>query len=296
MSEGETEKLKTYRGNCHCAAYVSEVRLPEVKEGHECNCSMCYKRGGILFPSNEDVTFVRGRSETLSTYTFGNRRFRHQFCSTCGSYLFCIGSLNQPQDGNKPPQVWVNLRVMQNFDVWGLDIRMTDGASVPPAYTPPGFKGRNPPADIEGGKIYTGSCHCGAVTLALKSKPIDSTYEGKVVECDCSICNRNAYCWVYPKKSQVSIDGAEHLSYYAFGRCIWQKTFCKTCGVPIHNHMEDFTEEQLAAMSQEDREWTSPKRDWSPVNLRVLNGIDLSILKIERLRGSILRDPPYVNP
>ncbi|KAI1484352.1 glutathione-dependent formaldehyde-activating enzyme [Biscogniauxia mediterranea] len=301
MSDGGPEELRTYRGNCHCAAYVFEVRLPEVKEGYECNCSLCHKRGGIMLPVHGDVVFVRGSADTLSTYSFGNRRFKHQSCATCGSYLFCIGALNHPQDGTKPPPVWVNLRVIQNLDIWGLSIRINDGASVPPAYTPPEFKGPEPPANVEGGKIYTGSCHCGAVTLAVKVKPLDSTYQGstfqeKVVECDCSICIRNAYCWIYPKKPQVSIVGAENLSYYAFGARVWQKSFCRTCGVPVHHHIEDYSEAQLAAMPEEIRAWAGPRRNWSPVNLRALDGVDLSVLKVERLRGSVLRGDPYVNP
>ncbi|KAI5921498.1 glutathione-dependent formaldehyde-activating enzyme [Camillea tinctor] len=301
MPKGVSEKLKTYRGNCHCAAYVFEVRLPEVREGHECNCSFCHKRGGIMLPVCEEVAFVQGNADTLRTYMFGSRQYKHQSCATCGSYLFCTRTLTHPQDESEAPQVRVNVRVIQNLDVWGLNITTNDGASVPPLYTPPVFRGPEPPAKIEGANIYTGSCHCGAVTLALKSKPLDGNYQGStfeemVVECDCSICIRNAYCWIYPNKPQLSITGTENLSYYTFGTGVWKKSFCRTCGVQIHHHIDDYSEAQLAAMPAEVAAWAGPRRDWSPVNLRVLDGVDLSILKIERLRGSILRGDPYVNP
>ena len=51
--------------------------------------------------------------------------------------------------------------------------------------------GPEPPAtDIENGKLYTGSCHCGVVTMALKAKgPLDEEVE-IIGECDCSICAR----------------------------------------------------------------------------------------------------------
>ena len=55
---------------------------------------------------------------------------------------------------------------------------------------PPVFSGPEPSAEVEGGKIYTGSCHCRAVTIALKEKPLDDTYTGLVQECMCSICQR----------------------------------------------------------------------------------------------------------
>lgn len=45
-----------------------------------------------------------------------------------------------------------------------------DGKKLPPPYEPVTYKGPEPTAKIEDAKIYTGSCHCGAVTLAMKVK------------------------------------------------------------------------------------------------------------------------------
>jgi len=46
------------------------------------------------------------------------------------------------------------------------------------------------PAVIHGHELYTGSCHCGAVTLAFMSKPLDETFGDLTAECNCSICER----------------------------------------------------------------------------------------------------------
>ncbi|KAI1074055.1 glutathione-dependent formaldehyde-activating enzyme [Whalleya microplaca] len=294
----EQQALRTYRGNCHCAAYVFEVKLPEIRYGLQCNCSYCFKRSGIVqFLKDDNIRFIRGNPATLTSYSWGTKKFKHEFCSNCGTYLFCYGSLASPDSGDEKPAVSVNLRAIQSINVWDLDVKIVDGASFPPAWIPPKFKGQGPPAEIEGAKIYTGSCHCGAITLALKSKPIDSTYKENVVECDCSICSRNGYCWVYPQKQQVTIDGWENLAYYVFGKKIWQKTFCKTCGIPIHNHMPYSAESQIPPMPEEDREWTIARFDLCPVNIHVLNDkIDLKDLFIKRLKGSILREPLYENP
>lgn len=56
-------------------------------------------------------------------------------------------------------------------------------------YLPPEHKGEIPP-NVEGGQLYTGSCHCGAVTVALSCKPLDEFNEGVVIVCNCSICSR----------------------------------------------------------------------------------------------------------
>jgi hypothetical protein len=56
-----------------------------------------------------------------------------------------------------------------------------------PPYDPPKFTGELPKFDGEGLKVYTGSCHCGAVTIAVKTKPFP---EVEVKEDNCSICQR----------------------------------------------------------------------------------------------------------
>ena len=35
------EELKEYRGNCHCGAVKFRMKLPELKEVYQCNCSHC---------------------------------------------------------------------------------------------------------------------------------------------------------------------------------------------------------------------------------------------------------------
>lgn len=58
----------------------------------------------------------------------------------------------------------------------------------------PTYTGPEPTAEIEGAKIYHGSCHCGAVTIAVKSKDFhkdpDATSEKGLFSCGCSICAR----------------------------------------------------------------------------------------------------------
>lgn len=64
-----------------------------------------------------------------------------------------------------------------------------DGSVYQTQYVAPPHKGDHPSAQIEGGKVYTGSCHCGNITVAVMSAPLDKTYAG-ALECNCSICER----------------------------------------------------------------------------------------------------------
>lgn len=80
------EDLKTYRGNCHCGAFVYQVKLPEIKEYSECNCSICHKLGyAWLFPSKENLDIVKGSVDGLKAYTFNEGGYVYHFCPDCGT-------------------------------------------------------------------------------------------------------------------------------------------------------------------------------------------------------------------
>lgn len=64
-----------------------------------------------------------------------------------------------------------------------------NGAALGEAYVPPEYRGSTP-AEIEGHQLYTGTCHCGKVGVALMSKPLDATFDELMVECNCSVCER----------------------------------------------------------------------------------------------------------
>jgi hypothetical protein len=76
--------LKTYRGNCHCGAFIYEAKLPEITSYTECNCSICRKKGyAYLIPDQLDI--VKGSIDELASYTFNKGGFVHRFCPKCGT-------------------------------------------------------------------------------------------------------------------------------------------------------------------------------------------------------------------
>jgi hypothetical protein len=81
-------------------------------------------------------------------------------------------------------------RALQAIDIWSLDVKDFDGAALEPNYKPPPFNGPEPEVEFAGGKIYKGACHCGAVTMALKTRGPLSKEEEVIGECNCSICAR----------------------------------------------------------------------------------------------------------
>jgi hypothetical protein len=79
------QPLKTYRGNCHCGAFVYEAQLPEIKTVGECNCSICLKKGYLfLFMAPAGFKVVKGSEEDLTSYTFGSKMMAHKVRNATG--------------------------------------------------------------------------------------------------------------------------------------------------------------------------------------------------------------------
>lgn len=285
---------KTYRGNCHCAAFVYEVDIPEFSSAGECNCSICSKKGVLwAYAPPEALRVVKGSEDALSTYKFGTGFAAHKFCPTCATPLMCVAP-------DAPPgrQLALNVRAMQHVDAWTLELTPLDGASFGTPYHPTPYTGPEPPAsNLANPTIYHGSCHCGAVTLAIKTEPLNKDYPGYVLECACSICSINGYIWLYTARDQIVLQGEENLGKYGFGYGVLQKTFCKTCGVNITNQTLDLSDEEVKGLPEKAYKRWKFMSEWRPVNLRVLDGFDVEEIKTpEKLTHGVDFEPKYVYP
>ncbi|KAM0328208.1 hypothetical protein ACHAQA_005615 [Verticillium albo-atrum] len=283
--------LKTYRGNCHCGAFVFEVDLPPLTVVTDCNCTHCHKKGLLgNFPISRDVfRVVKGDESALTTYQFGEKKLEQKFCPNCGTSV--MGTvLGEPILG-------VNVHAIQGLDTWALEKKLYDGAAMGSKTEIPTYGGPLPTM-VDGGQLYTGSCHCGALQVALASKPLDDSFPEGIGECNCSICERGAYVWLWPMREQVVLHGDEkNIARYEFGKKNMGKMFCRICGVHMTNLASHKSEEELAAMSDDERGYFEGGKARHPVNLRVIDGLDLESLrgKIKQIRGAESL-PKYVNP
>jgi hypothetical protein len=62
-------------------------------------------------------------------------------------------------------------------------------------------------------KEYSGGCHCGAYTYKLITPELT---EGMV--CDCSICCKKAYVWLFPYHGRFEVVKDGELASYNFGK------------------------------------------------------------------------------
>lgn len=79
MALADQIELKTYHGNCHCAAFKFSVKLPELKSGMVCACSICAKKGYIFasIGPNAEFTIERGE-DVLKGYFFAGKKYAHK--------------------------------------------------------------------------------------------------------------------------------------------------------------------------------------------------------------------------
>jgi len=73
------------------------------------------------------------------------------------------------------------------------------------------------------------SCHCGAVRLAVPSSP------EFMIECNCSLCRRNAALWAFYEADAVQVSGhPEHTAAYVWGDRTIRTIHCRMCGCVTH--------------------------------------------------------------
>lgn len=75
--------------------------------------------------------------------------------------------------------------------------------------------------------VYSGSCHCGAVSFE-----VEAPAHVEVEVCNCSICRMSGFIHlIVPNVNFRLIKGKDHLTSYRFNTGVAEHTFCKLCGI-----------------------------------------------------------------
>ncbi|XP_014555653.1 hypothetical protein COCVIDRAFT_38691 [Bipolaris victoriae FI3] len=118
---------------------------------------------------------------------------------------------------------------------------------------------------------YTASCHCGAFTYTVTTSPPLNASDAVIKQCNCSICARNGYMFIYVANERVVFEkGAlEEFQCYSFATNKVGHYFCGTCG--------------SSCMLR------SKEADFMPgitgINVRMLQDVDLEGIKVDHLDG-----------
>lgn len=111
-------------GSCHCGDIRFEVE-GEPDSALACNCSICSKKGSLLWFVPRDALRVLTPEDELATYTFNTHAIRHHFCRTCGMHPFGEGV---DPEGNR--MAAINIRCLDDFDFTAVPVNHFDGRSA----------------------------------------------------------------------------------------------------------------------------------------------------------------------
>lgn len=113
-----------YKGSCHCGQIAFEAE-GEIGEVLACNCSICQRKGSLLwFVPRADLQLLT-KPEAMRTYTFNKHAIKHHFCPRCGMHPF--GEAKAP-DGRE--MAAVNVRCIEGLDVDALKVKHFDGRAL----------------------------------------------------------------------------------------------------------------------------------------------------------------------
>jgi hypothetical protein len=113
-----------YTGSCHCGKIAFEVE-GELKDAMACNCSICSRKGSLLWFVSRDKMRLLTPEENASIYVFNKHVIKHRFCASCGIHPFGEGS---DKAGNKTAAI--NVRCLGDFDLSTLTVKNFDGRSL----------------------------------------------------------------------------------------------------------------------------------------------------------------------
>ena len=110
-----------YTGSCHCGGIRYRVE-GEVDSGLACNCSMCGRRGSLLWFVARDKLRLLTSEDAAGTYLFNKHTIRHRFCAKCGIHAY--GEAEAPSGALMAA---VNLRTLEDFDLDSVPVKHYDG-------------------------------------------------------------------------------------------------------------------------------------------------------------------------
>jgi len=110
-----------YQGSCHCGQVAYEVE-GDIQGALACNCSMCQRKGSLLWFVPRAQFRLRTPEDAAATYTFNKHVIKHRFCPTCGIHPYAEGV-----DPKENPMAAINLRCIEGIDLDAIPVQHYDG-------------------------------------------------------------------------------------------------------------------------------------------------------------------------
>ncbi|MGE4245817.1 MAG: GFA family protein [Parvibaculaceae bacterium] len=113
-----------YRGSCHCGRVSFEVE-GTLEAVVSCNCSICARKGALLWAVPRAALKLDAGKDALSSYTFNRHAIVHRFCPACGIHPFA-----EDAGEGEGRDAYVNVRCLEGVDLGALQTIDFDGRSL----------------------------------------------------------------------------------------------------------------------------------------------------------------------
>lgn len=113
-----------YRGSCHCGNIAFEAE-GDIREALACNCSICERRGSLLWFVPRSAMRLLSPEDAASTYTFNKHVIKHRFCPKCGIHPFGEGI--DPKGGAIAA---INIRCIEGLDLASIAVKHFNGRAL----------------------------------------------------------------------------------------------------------------------------------------------------------------------
>ena len=113
-----------YTGSCHCGRIKFEVE-GEIESALACNCSICQRKGTLLWFVPRTSMHLLTPEENASTYLFNTHRIHHRFCPNCGvqPYAEAVAPSGEPMAA-------INIRCLEDIDLDAIPVTHYNGRAL----------------------------------------------------------------------------------------------------------------------------------------------------------------------
>lgn len=112
-----------YKGSCHCGRIAFQVE-GTLSGAMSCNCSICRRKGALMWFVPRSQLQLLTPDENASTYTFNKHVIKHRFCPACGMHPYGEGV-----DTKGNAMASINIRCLEDIELEKIPVTQFDGRS-----------------------------------------------------------------------------------------------------------------------------------------------------------------------
>lgn len=113
-----------YRGSCHCGRVAYEVE-GTIESALACNCSICQRKGSLLWFVPRERLRLLTAEDAASTYTFNKDAIRHRFCHACGIHPYA-----EATDPQGRRMAAINIRCLEDVELAAVPVKPFNGRAL----------------------------------------------------------------------------------------------------------------------------------------------------------------------